>query len=240
MNAKIFRTLILIGRPASGKSEFIHFMQAVPLAQRIARFHIGQMTELDDFPWLWEKFREDDLWERAGYRRRYSRCADHAYCLVGSELLDYCLARFNAEFPQQPSDGTVLVEFARGKGDGGYRSALSRLSDALLGKAAILYIHASFAEASRRNEARYQEAFKHSVLAHKVPEEDLLRFGRETDWPELTGNQPAGYVTVRGRQVPFVTMDNERELTAPQALGERYATALHALRQLYIAHREAL
>lgn len=236
----VFKTLILIGRPASGKSEFIRFMRAVPLAQRIERFHIGQMTELDDFLWLWEKFREDDLWERAGYGRRYSRRADHAYCIVGSELLDYCLARFNAEFPRQPSDGTVLVEFARGKGDGGYRYALSRLSDAILGNAAILFIHASFAEASRRNEARYQEALQHSVLAHKVPAEDLLRFGSETDWPELTGNQPAGYVAVRERQIPFVTMENERELTEPQALGERYAAALHALRQLYIAHQEAL
>jgi hypothetical protein len=228
-----FKSLILVGRPASGKSEFIDFMKKCSTAERMEKYHLGSIYELDDFLWLWQKFVEDDCWEAAGYARRFSKKVDHAYVITDSSILDYCLARFNAEYPKQPQDGTIFVEFARGAGDGGYQHALSRLSDEILKDAGILFIYASYEEAYRRNEARYQEKLKHSVLAHKVPEEDMIRFGKEIDWLKITNDQPAGTLQIRGISVPFVTMSNEPELKEAGPLGQRYQQAMDALYKIY-------
>src|SRR3990167_414818 len=51
----IFENLLLLGRPASGKSEFIDFMKKVDDEKRAKRYHFGPFEELDDFPWIWEK-----------------------------------------------------------------------------------------------------------------------------------------------------------------------------------------
>lgn len=228
-----FKTLILIGRPASGKSEFIDFMKKCDANERAEKFHIGTICELDDFLWLWQKFVEDDYWEAAGYDRRFSRRVDHAYVTTDASILDYCLARFNAEYPKQPKDRTIFVEFARGAGDGGYLHALSRLSDEILNDAAVLFIHTSFEEAMRRNNARYQEKLKHSVLAHKVPDEDMARFGKEIDWLKITKEQPSGTLHIRGIALPFVTMSNEPELKDVGPLELRYQEALGILVGLY-------
>src|SRR3989344_290427 len=200
-----FKNLILLGRPASGKSEFIDFIKKTPDTLRASEFHIGPFCELDDFLWLWDKFVEDDLWEAAGHKRLCSKRAEHGYLVTDGSILDYCLARFNTEFQKQPKDNTVFVEFSRGTPDGGYRHALDRLSDELLQDAAVLFIYTTYEEAIRRNEARYQAKLKHSVLAHKVPEEDMIRFGKEIDWPEITNNAPGGYLKVRNFKLPFIT-----------------------------------
>lgn len=235
-----FKTLILLGRPASGKSEFIDFIKQLPAAERARDFHIGTFVELDDFVWLWEKFVEDDLWEAAGHARPFSRREGHGYALTDGALLDFCLARFNAASAQHAHAETVFIEFARGAGDGGYRHALARLSDEILREAAILFIYASYEEACRRNEARYQEKLKHSILAHKVPPTDMARFGKDIDWLELTRQQSQGRIAVRQWQVPFVTISNEPELTDPTALRQRYHAALVALSAEYRKTREAL
>ena len=54
---KTFDHLFILGRPAAGKSEFMDFMKKISDAERSERFHIGHFVELDDFVWLWEKFR---------------------------------------------------------------------------------------------------------------------------------------------------------------------------------------
>ncbi len=228
-----FKTLILLGRPASGKSEFIDFMKKLPEVDRLERFHVGAIAELDDFVWLWQKFVEDDLWEASGHRRLYSKKIDHAYVMTDRSVLDFCLAKFGEAFPKQPKDATTFVEFSRGAGDGGYKYALNKLSPEILKNAAILFIMTSYEEACRRNEARYQAKLKHSVLAHKVPEEDMVRFGKEIDWVSLTSNQSKGYLTVNNFKIPFVTMNNEPELKLdnPQLAG-RYKSALDQLMTL--------
>lgn len=230
---KVFKKLILVGRPASGKSEFIDFMKHQDEAKRQEVFHIGSLTELDDFVWLWQKFEEDDIWQKTGHGRLFSKVDKHAYTITDGSLLDYCLERFNAEVPKQPTDGTIFIEFARGAGDGGYHYALSKLSDDVLKDAAILFIYASYEEAYRRNEARYKEKLKHSVLAHKVPDEDMIRFGKEIDWLDITGNQPKGYLSIRSHSIPFVTMNNEPELKEMSELALRYGDALRDLFTLY-------
>lgn len=236
MDSPVFKKIILIGRPASGKSEFIDFLKKTPEAKRRQRYHIGSMHELDDFLWLWQKFQEDDIWQKAGHPRHFSKGAEHGYVIADGTILDFCLARFNEEIKKVPAqaqaDGTVFIEFARGAGDGGYRYALSRLSDEILQEAAVLFLYTSYEEALRRNEARYIEKLKHSVLAHKVPAEDMERFAKEIDWGGLTEGKPFGHLAVRHWRVPFLTMNNEPELKEDAALDERYKAALDQLMEL--------
>lgn len=229
----MFKKLILLGRPASGKSEFIDFLKQTPEKERMQRYHIGPFKELDDFLWLWEKFVEDDLWEKAGHRRRYSKTAEHGYVVTDATLLDLCLEKFNHEVPKgTQTEGTLFIEFSRGAGDGGYRHALNRLSDEVLSDAAVLFLWNTYEESVRRNEARFQEKLKHTVLAHKVPEEDMVRFGKEIDWLDLTGGRASGTLQVRRNIIPFVTMENMPELTERKPLEERYQKALDRLLQL--------
>lgn len=235
MRADIFKKVILIGRPASGKSEFIHFLKATPLEKRREDYHIGELFELDDFLWLWQKFLEDDLWEAAGEKRPFSKRGDHAYVMTEGALLDFCLEKFNHEIRKAPQGATTFVEFARGKGDGGYQHALNRLSDEVLDQAVILYIDASYEEALKRNEARYQEKLKHSVLAHKVPDEDMERFALATDWQELTHGQSSGTIEIRGKKIPFATALNEPECKTPDQFHSLYSKTLDRLHE--VTHR---
>ncbi|MFA4873901.1 MAG: hypothetical protein WC956_02055 [bacterium] len=237
---KTFDHLLLLGRPAAGKSEFIDFMKKTSDAERGERFHIGKFEELDDFVWLWEKFLEDDLWEEAGHERIFTDRYDTNYGLKPdkAKLFDLMLTRFNheaaARYISRPDfyrDGTVIIEFARG-GDEGYRRALPRLSKPILERAAILYVKVSFEESWCRNLARYEEKQRHSILAHMVPRETLEHHYRLDDWDSFTSGKPSGVLDVHGVKVPFVTMQNEPELTERGPLAERYGPALDKLWEL--------
>ena len=72
MTDSLFDVLILIARPAAGKSEIIHFLKNAPPDQRQARFHVGQIDEIDDFPMLWTWFEEDDLLAQLGHHRLHT------------------------------------------------------------------------------------------------------------------------------------------------------------------------
>ena len=61
MTNNTFDVILLIGRPASGKSEIIYFLTHLPAHIRGERFHIAQLEVHDDFPMLWAWFEEDDL-----------------------------------------------------------------------------------------------------------------------------------------------------------------------------------
>jgi hypothetical protein len=45
-----FDILLLIARPAAGKSEIIDYLKNLPQDERRRRFHIGEFDEIDDFP----------------------------------------------------------------------------------------------------------------------------------------------------------------------------------------------
>ncbi len=234
-----FDHLFILGRPASGKSEFLDFMTKLSDEERARRFHIGKMQVLDDFVWLWEKFLEDDLWENVKGRRLHSKRAGSGYILDSADLFDFLMEKIDAEVsrkflpdPEFYRDHTLLIEFSRG-GERPYAPSLARLSRPLYERAAILYIDVSADESSRRNEARYREKLKHTVLAHKCPDEDMKRFYSEDDWPLLTHGEQSGHVKLSGANVPFVTMNNEPESTDPAVLGPRYGAALEKLWELF-------
>lgn len=239
--ASTFDHIVLNGRPGGGKSELIDFLKTTESQQRAERFHVGDLAELDDFVWLWDKFVEDDLWEELGEARRYCRKVEHGYVqFEGDSLLDMLCLKFNAlvrrDFLAKPGfydRGTLFIEFARGKGDGGYRRAYELLSKEIWQRAAIFYINVSHAESKRRNDARYQAALAHSILAHKVPDEGLERFSAHQDFEELTEGKSSGYLEFGGVRVPFVSMLNEPELSDRDALDQRYGEAFETLHRLY-------
>jgi hypothetical protein len=235
----IFEHLFVLGRPAGGKSEFIDFMKRLPADERARTFGIGRFEEVDDFPWLWQACEADDAREARGGPRLVSERTPEGYNITRPGFRGSLVDRFNesiaGRYLANPSfyrEGTLLIEFARGVGDG-FRESLQRFSPEILGRGAILYIDVSFEESFRRNGARYRPGREESTLFHKVPDRDMLGFFRDNDWRDITGGARDGYLELAGICVPFVCMNNEPESTDPVVLGERYAAALGRLRHLY-------
>lgn len=231
--------LLLLGRPASGKSEFIDFMRGVPVAERAETFRIAPFEVIDDFPILWEQFEQDDVWERLGRPRLYSKRCDGNYAVTDDGLWGFLIEKVNRRVerssasPGRVGRRTLIVEFSRG-GPTGYIDALERLSPAILERAAILYVSVSFEESWRRNVARYDEKLRNGILTHSVPREEMQRTYGIDDWDSIAG-RTHGSIEIRGIRIPYATMRNEPESIDRGVLSERYASAL---RPLYDAWRK--
>lgn len=238
---KHFEHIVLLGRPASGKSEMVDYLKSVPVRERLEKFHVGNFVEIDDFPWLWQKFEDDDIWERAGYLRRFSKYyedGNKGLSPDGAPLFDWCMEKFNTEIekrylsnPDFYKENTLFIEFSRGN-TRTYSDSLSRLKSSIWKRAAILYIDVSGEESKRRNIKRYEEKKKASILAHKVPEELLEAHYKTDDWHVLTGGKEGGCMDICGIRAPFVTMGNEPELPPGPEIGERYRRAFEMLFKL--------
>ena len=232
-----FPYLLVLGRPASGKSEFIDFMKGVPDQVRAQRYCIGHFDVADDFVFLWQRFLQDDELEKQGKPRRLSKPSEFGYVVATDEVWDLLIGDLNRALRPKLADRqepghTTLVEFARGK-NYGYERALSRLNPRLLQQSAVLYIQVSFEESWRRNVARYDEKKRDGILTHAVPRAEMERTYGEDDWEVLTEGKPNGFIRTSGVTMPFVTMFNEPESTDPIVLGHRYSRALTMLKLLW-------
>lgn len=232
-----FDTLLLLGRPASGKSEFIDFMNKCPVERLAERYHISPFHVIDDFPILWEKCEEDDLWEHLGRKRLYSQPINGNYYVTDDGLWPFLIGKINERARSllsktTSSNETIMIEFSRGKRHG-YSEALGCLSPQLLSRAAILYVQVPFSESLRRNIARYNEKKSSGILTHSVPTKEMKRTYKEDDWPDIA-RAPRGMLIVNGITIPYVTMNNEPELTDIDALDSRYREALEQLYALYL------
>jgi hypothetical protein len=133
-----FDTIILIARPAAGKSEIINYLKHSSSEERLARFHIGEFLEVDDFPMLWTWFEEDALLEQMGKPRLHT--TPDGYFLY-QHLWDLLIRRLCLEHQKIRRDHaseTIIMEFSRGSEHGGYRSAFVHLTPEVLANAAIL------------------------------------------------------------------------------------------------------
>jgi len=228
-----FDIVLLLGRPASGKSEFIDYMEHLHPQERVERFRIAPFDVVDDFPILWERFLDDDIWEDLGRGRLHSVRCNGNYAVADDGLWPFLIDKINhrvaprLSVPDALARRTLIVEFSRG-GPRGYADALARLSPAILERAAILYVSVSFDESWRRNVARYDEKAKDGILTHSVPREEMERTYGTDDWGTLTG-APHGTIEIGGVSIPYATMDNEPESIDPAVLGERYEAALGPL-----------
>jgi hypothetical protein len=236
MSNQIFSTLILVARPAAGKSEIIHFLKQTPVAQRRQRFHIGELDELDDFPLLWSWFEEDQLLAEMGKPRLYT---DTHGNFKWPYLWDLLIRRLVLEYgkhqrdlsPEAGSQITTLIEFARGKEHGGFKRAFQNFSPEILRRAAILYVQVSFAESLRKNRKRYNPQRPDSILEHGLSDEKMEQLYKEMDWEELSQGKSDGYLEIQGFPVPFVVFENEDDLTTPagEPLGARLEERLNIL-----------
>lgn len=233
LSAEVFPYLILLGRPAAGKSELIQFLSLLPAFERAQGYHIGALRIIDDFPFLWEKFREDDLWEALGYGRQFSRRVQENYAVASPWLWDFLILRLNAALLQSPrrEGETVIVEFSRG-GANAYRRAFSLLSSEVLSQSAILYLHVSFDESLRRNRARYDRDRRDGILTHSVPEEEMIYTYQSDDWSNLA-SEDAGYLYIQDTRIPYITVYNEPEPKSIADFSRRFRPALEELYYLW-------
>ena len=234
MPANAFDVLILIARPAAGKSEIIDFLKHIPFEDRAARFHVGGFREIDDFPMLWIWFEEDAILEGLGHPRLHTT-PDGDF--IDDTLWHLLIERISLEYhkllrddPAFHEQGTVLVEFARGAQHGGFRAAFDHLAEDLLRHAAVLYLDVSFAESLRKNRRRFNPDRPDSILEHALTDEKLTRLYKESDWADFSAPDPA-WLMVQGVRVPYVVFPNEDDVTSgpPEALAARLEDRLGAL-----------
>lgn len=230
-------TLILIGRPAAGKSEIIAFLKGLSADERRETYHLGPFVEVDDFPMLWAWFEEDRILVDMGQPRLHT--TDDGY-FSSQYLWNVLIRRLDLEYRKLLADDsefidnrTAIVEFSRGTEHGGYREAFSHFSKELLRTAAILYIDVSYEESLRKNRKRFNPDRPHSILEHALPDEKLERLYGDSDWSDLTSGS-AGRTTVNGVEVPYVAFPNEDDVTTTGgvALAERLEACLRRLAEL--------
>ena len=221
--AERFETIILIGRPAAGKSEVIDFLKKTDEQTRAARFHVGPFEEIDDFPFVWETFEIDDLLERLGQPRVFTT---KNYYFKGDHLWNLFIGRINLEFrkrlardPEFTRHRTALVEFSRG-GERGFAEAFEHLADEILSRAGIVYINVTYEESVRKNRRRFYPAQADSILFHSLPDEKMEFYYKANDWERLSAGKKSGRIRIRDFDVPFAVFDNEPEQTDdPRKLG---------------------
>ena len=229
-----FKTLLLIARPAAGKSEIIQYLKNTPLDERRTRFHIGAFEEIDDFPMLWAWFEEDALLERMGHPRLHTTPDGY---FKYRYLWDLLVERIGLEYQKLLRDfsgDTVILEFSRGSEHGGYHSAFSHLTDEILEHLAILYINVSWEESLRKNQRRFNPDRPDSILEHGLPDKKLEKMYRETDWEAIIEGHPER-IPIQGYDVPYAVFENEDDVTTGQGpvLGHRLEQVLDQLWQRY-------
>lgn len=237
---EIFDALLLLARPAAGKSEIIHFLKNIAPKERKSRFHIGEIREIDDFPMLWTWFEEDDLLQRMGFPRLHSTPDGY---FKGNHLWNLLIKRISLEYQKAKRDDdpfhpktTTLIEFARGQEHGGWRAAFACLSQQILEHAAILYVNVSYGESLRKNKARINPDRPDDILQHGMSDDKLERLYKESDWEEIARGQ-IEWLAIQGFKVPFIVFENEDDVTTSggEKLGRRLEENLSQLWKNYQA-----
>jgi len=227
-----FDIIILIGRPAAGKSEVIDFLKKTPAEERSRRFHIGNFEEVDDFVYVWETFEVDDILSRHGKPRIWS---DEKYWFKDEFIWNLYIERLNLAYrkkvaadPNYHHAMTSVVEFSRG-GENGFGEAFSYLHDDILKKAAIIYISVPYEESVRKNRRRARPGMEDSILYHSLPDEKMDRYYKINDWDTLTSKDPQ-HIDIKGHKVPYAVFENMPEKTDdPARLGAELERATQRL-----------
>jgi len=228
-----FEIIILLGRPASGKSEVIDYLKKTPVPERLKRFHVGEFDEIDDFPMLWTWFEEDAILEKIMHKPRFHTDPD-GYFLHHYQW-NLLIERISLEYQKKLRDSgyadnkTTVIEFSRGTEHGGYESAFGHLSREILEKACVLYIDVPYEESLRKNRRRFNPNRPDSILEHGLPDSKLERLYKDVDWESFKGNDPE-FILHSGRRIPYAVFDNMPEKTdKPAVLGAHLESALTKL-----------
>lgn len=220
---KHFEIIILMGRPAAGKSEVIDYLKKTPVKERLERFHINHFEEIDDFPMLWTWFEEDAILEKIMNKPRVHSDSD-GYFLHNYQW-NLLIERISFEYEKKLRDEhyaentSTILEFSRGSEHGGYETAFRSLSEDILEKACILYIDVPYEESLRKNRRRFNPNRPDSILEHGLPDEKVERLYKEIDWETFKGNDPE-FIHFGDHKIPYVVLNNMPEVTIyPEKLG---------------------
>jgi len=233
-----FDILLLIARPAAGKSEIIDHLKKTDVEARVQRFHIGEFEEIDDFPMLWTWFEEDSILTKLGHARLHT---DEDQNFIGHHLWDVLVERICLEYhktlrdnPHYHDQMTTIIEFARGREHGGFARAFKHLSHEVLERLAILYVNVSWEESLRKNRARFNPERPDSILEHGLSDKKLEFLYREQDWVDVSAGDPE-FIDIQGHRVPYVVFENEDDVTTErgEALAQRLGETLDRLWDLY-------
>ena len=236
--ADIFHKIILLGRPASGKSEVINYVKNSTDEERLKRFHLGRIREIDDFPMLWTWFEEDAILEKKFGKPRIHTTPDGYFIeeylwhlLIERISMDYGkLIRDHSDFH---NEGTALIEFSRGTEHGGYKEAFKHLSPEVLKNAALVYINVPFEESLRKNRKRFNPNKPDSILEHGLPDEKLEKMYKEVDFEEVSKNSKT-HININGVEIPYVVFENMPSKTDdPEILGPALDDVFGRLWKLY-------
>jgi len=230
-----FEILLLIARPAAGKSEIIAHLKNTPIEERKQQYHIGEFEELDDFPMLWTWFEEDAILTKLGHPRIHT---DQEGCFLFDYQWDLLIERINLEYEKIIRDEkdyhsrkTIIVEFARGTSHGGFQRAFDHLSKAIAERLAILYVDVSWEESLRKNKARFNPDRPDSILEHGLSDEKMESLYRDSDWKDIFIDQPDN-ILIQNIPVPYIIFENEDDVTSQG--GEVLSSRLHdRLSKLY-------
>jgi hypothetical protein len=213
--------ILLIGRPASGKSEIIDYLSNITSQERTIRFHLGELDVIDDFPMLWTWFEEDHiLSNELGKPRLYTNeQGDFKYPYLWNLLIRRLGLEYHKRLRDDPAyhqQTTTIIEFSRGSQHGGYRQAFLHFPADLLKKAVVIYVRVSFEESLRKNRLRFNPERPDSILEHALPDAKLERLYRNDDWDEVSSGDP-DYLEIGGIRVPYAVFENEDDVTTGQA-----------------------
>ncbi len=237
MSHHIFKKIILLGRPAAGKSEVIDFIKRTPLEERKNKFHIGEIVEFDDFLYVWQTFEDDDIWDKKLHKPRKNTSSD--YYFYDHDIWNFFIHKINLAYAKEIARNktlhdthTALIEFSRG-GENGFSEAFSHLSDEILKDAGIVYISVSYQESVRKNRRRFRPELADSILYHSLPDDKMEFYYRTNDWERITDNKPSGYIKIRNFDVPFAVLKNEPEVTDSDAkLGPALTEVFNSLHKM--------
>jgi hypothetical protein len=237
----IFPIIILIGRPAAGKSEIIAYLRDVSRERRKSDFHIGEFAEIDDFPMLWTWLEEDEILAEMGKPRLH---IDEEGYFKFPYLWNLLIRRMELNYrkllrddPDFESDKTAIIEFSRGKEHGGFREALSHFSPYVLCRAAVLYTDVSYEESLRKNRRRFNPQRPDSILEHGLSDEKLKKLYEKSDWLDIAATDPT-HIHIGAVRLPYAVLDNSDDITTRggETLGQRLKETLKDLWKLY-SHR---
>lgn len=150
----------------------------------------------------WVMDRLDAAHERVGLNPHLGDVPHRIRLQVARALEAECrheLDARNAQCKQDKKGRTVVIECARGGANGsaypltppqGYATTFNTLSEAILEKAAVLYIQVDPAESRRKNIERGQPDGAGSILHHSVPMEVMLSEYGTDDMAYLRGLSP--------------------------------------------------
>jgi hypothetical protein len=247
MDKKTFDIIILNGRPAAGKSEVIDYLKKIPVKERIERFHVGEFIEIDDFPFLWERFEDDDILEKMGLPRLisnkefvYNGKTYPGYVFKEKWFWNFLIKKINHSYSKllrdkpdfHKNNNTAILEFSRGTEHGGFKMAYDYLSDIILQNAVTLYIKVDFEESMKKNKRRYNPDKPDSILQHSLEDIKLEMLYKGSDWDEFSADPDN--LNVRGLKVPYGVFENMPEKTdKPKVLGAHLEEVLAQVWHVY-------